>query len=292
MEKNNDTEKVSLAYKTKAIINKYGFTFKKNFGQNFLVDERVLEKIADAAGLTEDDIVLEVGPGIGTLTAALARRAKKVIAVEIDKTLIPILEETLADYDNIEIINEDILKVDLVGISEKYGRKLKVAANLPYYITTPIIMDILEKQLPIESMTVMIQKEVAYRMQAKPDTKDYGSLSLMVQYYSEAYLAANVPRNCFMPRPNVDSAVIRLTLYDEPPVKVKDREFFFKFIKAAFSMRRKTLVNCIYNSFNGGMSKEELEEILSENGYDEKIRGEKLSIEDFAGLSDVFFEKL
>lgn len=275
----------SLAYKTKQIIKKYDFNFKKNFGQNFLVDERVLDKIVDAADIGENDLVIEVGPGIGTLTQAMAKKAGKVTAVEIDRTLVPILEELLEDYDNVEIINEDILKVDLNALIERHkGMNVKMAANLPYNITTPIIMTILEKHIPMESLTVMIQKEVACRMNAKPSTKDYGSLSLVTRYYCEPYLVANVPQNCFMPRPNVDSAVIKLTVLDKPPVDVKDEDFFFEFIKAAFSQRRKTLVNCIYNSGILNMNKEEIGSLLSSLGFDEKVRGESLTLQDFAKI--------
>lgn len=279
----------SLAYKTKQIIKKYEFAFKKNFGQNFLVDERVLDKIVASAELTKDDVVLEIGPGIGTLTQALARCAKKVIAVEIDKTLIPILGELLADFDNIEIINEDILKVDINEIVEKNGgRPLKVVANLPYYITTPIIMNILEKQLKVESITVMIQKEVAYRMQAQPKSKDYGSLSLVTQYYCEPYLVANVPQNCFMPRPNVDSAVIRLKVLEKPAVEVKDRELLFHIIKTAFAQRRKTMLNCFYNCGGWELSKENISELIKKAGYDENVRGEALTLADYAKITEVF----
>ena len=282
----------SLAYKTKQIIKHYDFAFKKNFGQNFLVDERVLDKIISSAEITEDDLVLEVGPGIGTLTQALAKKAKKVVTVEIDQTLIPILEELLADFDNIEIINEDILKVDITNIVEQNGGKpIKVVANLPYYITTPIIMNILEKQLPVESITVMIQKEVAYRMQAKPKTKDYGSLSLVTQYYCDPYLVANVPQNCFMPRPNVDSAVIRLKTR-QPAVEVNDRELFFHIIKTAFSQRRKTILNCFYNCGGWELSKDELTAIINNAGFDEKVRGEALTLEDYAKLTEVFEKEL
>ena len=279
----------SLAYKTKQIIKKYEFSFKKNFGQNFLVDERVLDKIINAADINENDLVIEVGPGIGTLTQAMAKRAGKVVSVEIDRTLVPILKELLADYDNIEIINEDILKVDINEIIARHrGMNVKMAANLPYNITTPIIMGILEKHIPMESLTVMIQKEVAYRMNAKPSTKDYGSLSIVTQYYCKPYLVANVPQNCFMPRPNVDSAVIRLDILKEPAVKVQNERFMFEFVKAAFSQRRKTLVNCIYNSGIVNLSKEEIGSILNEMGYDERVRGESLSIEDYGVLSDRF----
>lgn len=279
----------SLAYKTKQIIKKYEFNFKKNFGQNFLVDERVLDKIVNAADINENDLVIEVGPGIGTLTQAMAKRAGKVVSVEIDKTLVPILGELLEGYNNVEIINEDILKVDINEIIARYpGMSVKMAANLPYNITTPIIMGILEKHIPMESLTVMIQKEVAYRMNAKPSTKDYGSLSLVTQYYCEPYLVANVPQNCFMPRPNVDSAVIRLNILKEPKVKVSDEQFMFDFIKAAFSQRRKTLVNCIFSSGLTKLNKEELGKVLNELGYDERVRGESLTLEDYGVLSEKF----
>ena len=267
----------SLAYKTKQIIKKYEFSFKKNFGQNFLVDERVLDKIVSAADINENDLVIEVGPGI--------------ISVEIDKTLVPILGELLEDYNNIEIINEDILKVDINEIIENHkGMNVKMAANLPYNITTPIIMGILEKHIPMDSLTVMIQKEVAYRMNAKPSTKDYGSLSLVTQYYCEPYLVANVPQNCFMPRPNVDSAVIKLSILKEPRIKVKNEKFMFDFIKAGFSQRRKTLVNCIFNSGLVTLNKEELGKVLNELGYDERVRGESLTLEDYGKISDKMLE--
>lgn len=277
----------SLAYKTKKIVEKYGFSFKKNFGQNFLVDERVLGKIMSSAEISKDDVVIEVGPGIGTLTQALAKEAYKVVAVEIDTTLVPILGELLSDFDNIEIINEDILKVDVNAIAEKYpDKKIKMVANLPYYITTPIIMNVLENHIPVESITVMIQKEVAYRMKAQPSTKDYGSLSLAVQYYCEPYLVANVPQNCFMPRPNVDSAVIKLTVMDKPKVQVNNEKFMFEFIKAAFSQRRKTLVNCIFSSGLLTLSKDEIGKMLNGLGYDERVRGESLTLEDYGKITD------
>ena len=277
----------SLAYKTKKIVEKYGFSFKKNFGQNFLVDERVLGKIVSSAEISKDDVVIEVGPGIGTLTQALAKEAYKVVAVEIDTTLVPILGELLSDFDNIEIINEDILKVDVNAIAEKYpDKKIKMVANLPYYITTPIIMNVLENHIPVESITVMIQKEVAYRMKAQPSTKDYGSLSLAVQYYCEPYLVANVPQNCFMPRPNVDSAVIKLTVMDKPKVQVNNEKFMFEFIKAAFSQRRKTLVNCIFSSGLLTLSKDEIGKMLNGLGYDERVRGESLTLEDYGKITD------
>lgn len=277
----------SLAYKTKKIVEKYGFSFKKNFGQNFLVDERVLGKIVSSAEISKDDVVIEVGPGIGTLTQALAKEAYKVVAVEIDTTLVPILGELLSNFDNIEIINEDILKVDINAIAEKYpDKKIKMVANLPYYITTPIIMNVLENHIPVESITVMIQKEVAYRMKAQPSTKDYGSLSLAVQYYCEPYLVANVPQNCFMPRPNVDSAVIKLMVMDKPKVQVNNEKFMFEFIKAAFSQRRKTLVNCIFSSGLLTLSKDEIGTMLNSLGYDERVRGESLTLEDYGKLTD------
>ncbi len=277
----------SLAYKTKKIVEKYGFSFKKNFGQNFLVDERVLGKIVSSAEISKDDVVIEVGPGIGTLTQALAKEAYKVVAVEIDTNLVPILGELLSNFDNIEIINEDILKVDINAIAEKYpDKKIKMVANLPYYITTPIIMNVLENHIPVESITVMIQKEVAYRMKAQPSTKDYGSLSLAVQYYCEPYLVANVPQNCFMPRPNVDSAVIKLTVMDKPKVQVNNEKFMFEFIKAAFSQRRKTLVNCIFSSGLLTLSKDEIGTMLNSLGYDERVRGESLTLEDYGKLTD------
>lgn len=281
----------SLAYKTKQIIKKYEFNFKKNFGQNFLVDERVLYKIISAADITENDLIIEVGPGIGTLTQAMAKNAGKVISVEIDNTLVPILSELLEDYNNIEIINEDILKVDLQSIIDAHkGMNVKMVANLPYNITTPIIMSILEKHIPMDSLTVMIQKEVAYRMNAKPSTKDYGALSLVTQYYCEPYLVANVPQNCFMPRPNVDSAVIKLSILDKPPVEVVDEQFMFDFIKAAFSQRRKTLVNCISSNSIVNINKDEISNVLSLLGYDIRVRGESLALNDYAKLSNEFIK--
>lgn len=281
----------SLAYKTKQIIKKYEFNFKKNFGQNFLVDERVLDKIISAAEIDKNDLVIEVGPGIGTLTQAMAKKAGKVISVEIDKTLVPILDELLEDYDNIEIINEDILKVDIKSIIDaNKGMRVKMVANLPYNITTPIIMNILEKHIPMDSLTVMIQKEVAYRMNAKPSTKDYGALSLVTQYYCEPYLVANVPQNCFMPRPNVDSAVIKLSILGKPPVEVDNEEFMFIFIKVAFSQRRKTLVNCIASNSIVNLSKEDIGNVLKSCGYDERVRGESLSLDDYALLSNKFLK--
>ncbi len=252
------------------------------------MDDRVLDKIIKTGDISEEDVVLEVGPGVGTLTEAIAMSGAEVAAVEIDRTLIPILENELKGFKNVRIINEDILKVDVKALSEEYGKPLKVIANLPYYITTPIIMNLLEEELPVSLIVVMIQKEVAMRMQAKPGSKDYGSLSLVTQYFADAYIAANVPRNCFMPRPNVDSAVIRLTPHKEKPVEVSDRRLFFKFIKAAFSKRRKTLVNCITTSPDFDITKEEMAKALNGVGMNEKVRGEALTLNDFAKL----FEKL
>lgn len=273
------------------ILNKYHFVFQKRFGQNFLIDTHVLNKIVAAADITKDDCVLEIGPGIGTLTQYLCEAAGKVIAVEIDKKLIPILEnDTLAQYDNVTIINEDVMKLDLPKLvnEENGGRPIKVVANLPYYITTPIIMGLLEAHLPIKSLTVMVQKEVAERMQATPGTEDYGALSLAVQYYCTPYIAANVPPNCFMPRPNVGSAVIRLTLHDTPPIEVKDEKLLFALIRASFNQRRKTLVNGINNSSELNISKEEVAAALEALGLSPSIRGEVLSLEQFAALANIF----
>ena len=276
---------------TIAILNKYGFTFQKKFGQNFLIDTHVLEKIIRAADITKEDCVLEIGPGIGTMTQYLCENAGKVIAVEIDKNLIPILtEDTLAEYDNVKVINSDVLKLDLKKLAEEEngGRPIKVVANLPYYITTPIIMGLFEAGVPLASITVMVQKEVADRMQAGPGSKDYGALSLAVQYYAEPYIAANVPPNCFMPRPNVGSAVIRLTLHEKPPVEVEDEKLLFKLIRASFAQRRKTLVNGLTNSPELSFSKEEVTKALEECGYSPTIRGEALTLSEFAKLANVF----
>lgn len=272
------------------VLKKYGFVFNKRFGQNFLIDAHVLDKIIAAADLTEDDVVLEVGPGIGTMTEALSAHAGKVYAVEIDDKLIPILKETLADCENVTLIHDDILKVDLKALSDENGGKpLKVVANLPYYITTPIVMGLLEGGAPVESITVMVQKEVAERMQAAPGTKEYGALSLAVRYYAEPYIAANVPPNCFMPRPDVASQVIRLTKHDKPPIRVKDAEMLFRLIRASFSLRRKTLANGLRNA-NLGFTKEEIEEAVRRLQKGENVRGETLSLQDFAVLSDIFTE--
>lgn len=277
------------------ILNRYHFMFQKKFGQNFLIDEHVLEKIIKAAGITKEDMVLEIGPGIGTMTQYLCENSREVIAVEIDRNLIPILEnDTLKEYDNITIINEDILKVDINAlVSEKNsGKPIKVVANLPYYITTPIIMGLLEAHVPIDNITVMVQKEVADRMQAGPGSKDYGALSLAVQFYAVPYIAANVPPNCFMPRPNVGSAVIRLTLHKEPAVSVKNEKQMFKLIRAAFNQRRKTLANSISNSPELSFSKEQAERAIGCLGVTPSIRGEALTLEQFAKLSDLLDEEM
>ncbi len=272
------------------ILKKYDFMFQKRFGQNFLIDTHVLEKIIKSAEITKDDLVLEIGPGIGTMTQYLCENAREVIAVEIDKNLIPILEnDTLAEYDNVTVINEDILKLDLNTLVEEKngGNRIKVVANLPYYITTPIIMGLFESHVPLQNITVMVQKEVADRMQAGPGSKDYGALSLAVQYYATPYIAANVPQNCFMPRPNVGSAVIRLTLHEEPPVKVKDESFLFALIRASFNQRRKTLVNGLTNATELNLSKEEVQAALEQMGLSATVRGEALTLEQFAELSNL-----
>ena len=279
---------------TKAIIAKHDFVIQKKYGQNFLIDGRVLQKIVDAAEITKEDFILEIGPGIGTLTQFLAWKGGKVCAVEIDRKLIGVLQETLADFENTEVIHNDILKMDLKALIEEKsdGRPVKVVANLPYYITTPVIMQLLEQALPIKSITVMIQKEVALRMSAAPATSAYGSLSLAVQYYAKPYLAANVPQNCFFPRPNVDSAVIRLEKYKEPPVTVKDEALMFRLIRAGFQQRRKTLANSIANVAGLGLKKETIISVIEGKGHDAGIRGETLSLADFAKLSDAFYAML
>ena len=273
---------------TIAVLQKYNFSFQKKFGQNFLIDTHVLDKIIRAAGITKDDMVLEIGPGIGTMTQYLAEAAGKVTAVEIDKNLIPILEDTLNEYDNVTIINEDVLKLDIRRLAdeENQGRPIKVVANLPYYITTPIIMGLFENHVPMESITVMVQKEVADRMQTGPGSKDYGALSLAVQYYSEPYIVANVPPNCFMPRPRVGSAVIRLTCHKQPPVEVKDEKLMFDIIRASFNQRRKTLANGLKNSDKLKYSREEIEEAIQSLGKGASVRGEALTLEEFAALSN------
>lgn len=274
---------------TIAVLQRYGFNFQKKYGQNFLIDTHVLDKIIGAAQIGPDDFVLEIGPGIGTMTQYLAEAAREVVAVEIDTKLIPILQDTLKEYDNVTVLNEDILKVDIRKIAEEKngGKPIKVVANLPYYITTPIIMGLFESEVPLDSITVMVQKEVADRMQVGPGTKDYGALSLAVQYYTEPYIVANVPPNCFIPRPAVGSAVIRLTRYQEKPVKVNDASFMFKIIRASFNQRRKTLQNGLYNSSELRIPKEKTVAALEEMGLTPTIRGEKLSLEEFAQLSDI-----
>ena len=275
------------------ILQKYNFNFQKKFGQNFLIDEHVLDKIIRAAEITKDDYVLEIGPGIGTMTQYLACAAREVTAVEIDRALIPILEDTLKEYDNVSIINEDILKVDIAALAKEKngGRPIKVVANLPYYITTPIIMGLFESHVPLESITVMVQKEVADRMQVGPGTKDYGALSLAVQYYAKPDIVANVPPNCFMPRPKVGSAVIKLTRYEKPPVEVHDERLMFRLIRASFNQRRKTLVNGIKNSGDFSLGKEEIEKIFEKCGLPLNIRGEALTLEQFAMLANCIYEE-
>ena len=282
-------EKLSNPQKTIEVIQKYEFTFQKKFGQNFLIDSHVLNKIIASADITKDDFVLEIGPGIGTMTQYLAEAAGHVLAVEIDKTLIPILQETLASYDNVEVINEDVLKLDICKIVEEKngGKPVKVVANLPYYITTPIIMGLLESHVPVESITVMVQKEVAMRMQAGPGTKDYGALSLAVQYYCEPYIAANVPPNCFMPRPKVGSTVIRLTRYSEPPVATENEQLMFRLIRASFNQRRNTLANGLNNAPDLHYTKEQIAQAIEQLGVSASIRGEALTLEQFAKLADI-----
>lgn len=279
---------------TKEIINRYSFAFQKKFGQNFLIDSNILENIVSAAEITKDDFVLEIGPGIGTMTQYLCEAARQVVAVEIDKMLIPILEDTLSEYDNVEIINKDVLKVDIKSLAQEKngGRPIKVVANLPYYITTPIIMGLFESKVPIESITIMVQKEVADRMQTGPGSKDYGALSLAVQYYAEAKVMLNVSANCFMPRPNVDSAVIKLLRHKTPTVDVEDEALMFRIIRASFNQRRKTLVNGLKNSSELDFSKEQILEAIKSIGKDENIRGEKLTLEEFSQLSNCLTKKM
>lgn len=275
---------------TIAVLQKYNFHFQKKFGQNFLIDTHVLERIIAEAGVTKDDFVVEIGPGIGTMTQYLCESAGAVAAVEIDKNLIPILHDTLSEYDNVDIINQDILKVDIAALAEEKngGKPIKVVANLPYYITTPIIMGLFESHVPIESITVMVQKEVADRMQCGPGTKDYGALSLAVQYYAKPEIVANVPPNCFMPRPSVGSAVIRLTRHEKPPVEVADEKLMFRLIRASFNQRRKTLVNGLKNASDLSFSKEQIEAAIEAIGQPLTIRGEALTLEQFAALSNQF----
>ena len=284
-------EKLSNPQKTIETIKKYEFAFQKKFGQNFLIDGHVLDKIIAAAEVTKEDCVVEIGPGIGTLTQYLAEAARNVIAIEIDKMLIPILQETLADYDNVTVIHQDVLKTDLRELVREHneGRPVKVVANLPYYITTPIIMNLFESRLPVSSVTVMVQKEVAQRMQAGPGTKDYGALSLAVQYFAVPYIAANVPPNCFMPRPRVGSAVIRLTRHEKPPVEVDDEQAMFQIIRASFNQRRKTLVNSLHNSPQISKTKEEILRALEQMGLSQTVRGEALTLEQFAALTDLLY---
>ena len=274
------------------VIQKYEFAFQKKFGQNFLIDTHVLDKIIRAAGVTKEDMVLEIGPGIGTMTQCLAEAAGRVVAVEIDSNLIPILKDTLKDYDHITVINEDIIKVDIKKLAEEYngGRPIKVVANLPYYITTPIIMGLFESEVPIDNITVMVQKEVADRMQTGPGSKDYGALSLAVQYYAEPYIVANVPPNCFIPRPNVGSAVIRLTRHQKPPVEVRDSGLMFRLIRASFNQRRKTLQNGLNNSSELHYSKEQIARAIESLGVPATVRGEALTLEQFARLANYFTE--
>ncbi len=287
-------EKLSNPKETIQVLQKHEFQFKKKFGQNFLIDPHVLDKIVDAAQITEDDFVLEIGPGIGTLTQYLCERARQVLAVEIDKNLIPILHETLSPYENVEVRNGDILKQDIREIAQDYndGKPIKVVANLPYYITTPIIMELFESRVPLANVTVMVQKEVADRMKAQPGSKDCGALSLAVQYYAKPYIAAFVPPNCFMPRPKVGSAVIRLECREEAPVRVADEKLMFRLIRASFNQRRKTLQNGIANSGELSFSKAQAAEAIEQAGLDANVRGEKLGLSEFAKLADLLAEKV
>ena len=285
---------LGIPQNTIEVLQKYNFNFQKKFGQNFLIDTHVLEKIISAAGITKNDCVLEIGPGIGTMTQYLAENAGHVVAVEIDKNLIPILADTLSAYDNVEVINDDILKVDINKLAEEKngGKPIKVVANLPYYITTPIIMGLFESHVPIDSITIMVQKEVADRMQVGPGTKDYGALSLAVQYYAKPEIVAIVPPNCFMPRPNVGSAVIRLTRHKEVPVQVNDEKLMFKIIRASFNQRRKTLANGLNNAPDIHLSKEVIQESIEELGVPVTIRGEALTLQQFAQLSNIIGSKI
>ena len=273
------------------VLQKYNFNFQKKFGQNFLIDTRVLEEIIDAADITKDDFVLEIGPGIGTMTQYLCEAAREVVAVEIDTNLIPILKDTLSAYDNVEVLNQDILKVDIASLAKERNndRPIKVVANLPYYITTPIIMGLFESHVPIDSITIMVQKEVADRMQEGPGSKEYGALSLAVQYYAKPEIVVNVPPNCFMPQPKVGSAVIRLTRHEQSPVEVEDEKLMFQVIRASFNQRRKTLANGLNNFGSFGLSKEEIQSCIEELGVPVNIRGEALSLEQFAELSNIIY---
>lgn len=283
---------LGIPQNTIEVLQKYHFIFQKKFGQNFLIDTTVLDRIISSAEITKEDCVLEIGPGIGTMTQYLAESAREVVAVEIDKALIPILEDTLSAYDNVTVINDDILKVDINKIVRERndGKPIKVVANLPYYITTPIIMGLFESHVPLKSITIMVQKEVADRMQVGPGTKDYGALSLAVQYYAKPQLVANVPPNCFIPRPNVGSAVIRLTRYEEPPVQVEDESRMFALIRASFNQRRKTLVNGLTNAPGLQVTKEQVLAALEEMGLPATVRGETFTLEQFARLSNLLSE--
>lgn len=281
----NNIEKIATGKRTKEIIQKYDFVLKKKFGQNFLIDTHVINKIISSAEITKDDLVIEIGPGIGSLTEEIVEKCGKLIAIEIDTNLVPILEEMFGEYDNFELINEDVLKIDFNKLIEENNfKKVKVVANLPYYITTPIIMNFLEKGIKVDEIIVMIQKEVAYRMNAQPNNKEYGSLSLVVQYFCDTYLVANVPQNCFMPRPNVDSAVIKLTKLENPRVEVDNPDDLISLFKIAFSQRRKTLVNCIFNSGKFNYSKAEIENKLESLDINPKARGESLNIEQYVKI--------
>lgn len=285
--------KIGTPGRTVEVLQKYQFNFQKKYGQNFLIEPQVLETIVDAAHIQADDCVLEIGPGIGTMTQYLAEQAREVVAVEIDKALIPILQDTLSEYPNVTIINEDILKVDLEKlVKEKNdGRPVKVVANLPYYITTPIIMQLFESHVPLHSITIMVQTEVAQRMQVGPGTKDYGALSLAVQYYSRPEIITHVPPTCFIPRPNVGSTVIRLTRYEKPPVEAADESFLFSLIRASFNQRRKTLVNGLSNASGLNLSKAQITEALEQMGLPANVRGETFTLEQFARLSELLYRK-
>ena len=280
---------LGIPQNTIEILQKYDFHFQKKYGQNFLIDTHVLDKIVRAAEITAEDFVLEIGPGIGTMTQYLCEKARRVVAVEVDRKLIPVLEETLSGYDNVAVLNEDVLKIDIAELAQEYnqGKPIKVVANLPYYITTPIIMGLFEAHVPLESITVMVQKEVAERMQAAPGTKEYGALSLAVQYYAKAEVVANVPPNCFMPRPKVGSAVIRLTRHKDRPVTVSDEAFLFRVVRASFNQRRKTLVNGLGNDAALGVTKEQAVQALEKMGLQPDVRGERLSLQEFAQLSNL-----
>lgn len=284
-------EKLSSPRRTKEIVNKYGFRFSKSLGQNFLIDENIILKIIEGSEINKNDVIIEVGPGIGTLTQYLAEMSKKVLAIEIDKSLIPVLDETLGSYDNVEVINSDVLDLDLKKlVSDKFpGEKVKVVANLPYYVTTPIIMKFLEEEVPVKDIVVMVQKEVADRLKAKPKTKDYGSLSVAVQYYSQPEIVTRVPRSVFIPNPNVESTVIRLKVLDNPQVQVADRKIFHKVVRASFAKRRKTLLNSLSFS-NLELNKDQIKETLVACDIDPRRRGETLDIEEFAALSNKISE--